>query len=84
MRSTERALGRITTSARSGCGVVAISGEWRWPSNEGDDRGLSDTEELAGSGRGPEPRWERAAKFTSVDALERFVAKHAIEVFGIF
>jgi len=28
--------------------------------------------------------WERAAKFTSVDGLERFVAKHGIEVYGIF
>ena len=28
--------------------------------------------------------WERAAKFTSVEALERFVAECGIEVFGIF
>jgi len=28
--------------------------------------------------------WERAAQFTSVDALERFVAECEIEVYGIF
>lgn len=28
--------------------------------------------------------WERAAKFSTVEALERFAAKCGIEVFGIF
>lgn len=28
--------------------------------------------------------WKKAAKFRSVDALERFAAKHGIEVYGIF
>ena len=28
--------------------------------------------------------WAKAAKFRSVDALERFAAKCGIEVFGIF
>lgn len=28
--------------------------------------------------------WERAGKFTSVDALKRFVAKHRIGVYGIY
>lgn len=28
--------------------------------------------------------WERAAKFRSVDALERFAEKHCVEIYGIF
>jgi hypothetical protein len=36
---------------------------------------------------GGDGKWttrEKAAKFRSVDALERFAAQHGIEVYGIF
>lgn len=28
--------------------------------------------------------WQRAARFTTVEALERFAGKYGIEVYGIF
>ncbi len=28
--------------------------------------------------------WDKAAKFTSVEALERFAVKHRVEIYGIF
>jgi hypothetical protein len=64
---------------------VPINGEQHSPKSERSQIRKDSLVEDVYLGRdGTWTTWERAASFLSVEALERFAAKHGIEVFGIF
>ena len=79
----------ISTDVPIACEHARRSDRYRWPINDGSRpwyiaSGRMRCEDVYLGRGGKWTTWERAAKFSTVEALETFAAKCGVDVFGIF